>query len=77
MNDWLARRSAWQYFLISGGGVFLGCLIGAEAIPGPKGHHIALRYVITIGLFLAVTFGAVGTYKQQGQRPGDPDDPEQ
>jgi hypothetical protein len=42
-----------------------------------RGHQIALRYVITIGLILAVTFTALNTYKQQGQRPGDPDDPKQ
>jgi hypothetical protein len=77
MNNWLARLSAWQCALFSGGTIFLAYLIGAEVIPGPKGHHLALRYVITTGLILAVVNAALFTYKQLGQRPGDPDDPEQ
>ena len=72
MNHWLARRRAWQFALISGGTIFLVYLMASQLIPGHKGHHIAIRYVITTGLIYAVVFAALLTYKQQGQRPGTP-----
>ena len=76
MNGWLARRSAWQFALIWGSAMFLASFIGSEVIPWPgKVHHIALRYAITTGLFLAVITAVAATYKQQGQR--EPRDPEQ
>lgn len=77
MSGWLARCSAWQFALIWGSAMFLASFIGEEVIPWPgKGHHVALRYAITTGLFLAVISAFVAAYKQQGQQPGDRDDPE-
>ncbi len=76
MNGWLARHSAWQFALIWGSAMFLASFIGSEVIPWPgKVHHIALRYAITTGLFLAAITAVAATYKQQGQR--EPRDPEQ
>lgn len=78
MNGWLARRSAWQFALIYGSAIFLASFVTEEVIPWPgEGHRIAFRYAITTGLILAVVSAALATYRQQGQRPGDPDDPEQ
>jgi hypothetical protein len=78
MNGWLARRSAWQFALIYGSAIFLISFLTEEVIPWPgtSHHRIALRYALTTGLILAVVNAALATYKQQGQRPGDPDDPE-
>jgi hypothetical protein len=76
MNGWLARRSAWQFALIWGSAMFLAWFIGTEVIPWPgTGHHIALRYAITSGLFLAAITAVAATYKHQGQR--EPHGPEQ
>jgi hypothetical protein len=75
VNGWLARRSAWQFALIWGSAMFLAWFIGTEVITWPgKGHHIALRYAITTGLFLAAITAVAATYKQRGRR--EPRDPE-